>query len=171
MKLYHGGIEAIVCPQIIRVNYGRDFGPAFYTTDIKTQAERWAWRRYQTTARHNGEAQVKAVVSVYEFDEKAARAQLDFLDFPEATLEWLELVVACRANNAFSPGQDVIVGKIANDRVGETITFVLNGIMRKEDALERLKFQHINNQIAFCTERALAHLRYESSYIVESYND
>ena len=39
--------------------------------------------------------------------------------------------------------------------------------MRKEDALERLKFQKINRQIAFCTEAALSYLTFESAYDVE----
>jgi len=39
--------------------------------------------------------------------------------------------------------------------------------MRKEDALERLKFQKINNQFAFCTEKAISFLKFDSSYTVE----
>ena len=43
----------------------------------------------------------------------------------------------------------------------------MQGIMRKEDAVERLRFEKINNQLAFCTERALATLTFVDSYIVE----
>ena len=57
------------------------------------------------------------------------------------------------------------LGKIANDNVGETVEYVLAGIMRKEDAVERLKFEKINDQICFCTERALKTLAFERSYI------
>ena len=60
-----------------------------------------------------------------------------------------------------------VTGKIANDNVGETVSYVLQGIMRKEDAVERLKFEKINNQIAFCTEQAIKQLRFLESYIVE----
>ncbi len=91
---------------------------------------------------------------------------MEFLDFPEANLAWLDLVVACRSDCTFAHGKDVITGKIANDNVGETISYVIAGIMRKEDALERLRFQKINNQVAFCSERALAYLKYESCYTV-----
>lgn len=45
MKLYHGGLIPIGHPRIIRNEIGRDFGFAFYTTDIREQAERWARRR------------------------------------------------------------------------------------------------------------------------------
>ena len=33
-----------------------------------------------------------------------------------------------------------VEGKIADDFVGETILFVIDGVIKKEDALERLKF-------------------------------
>ena len=42
MILYHGSTLEVVSPQIIVSDLGRDFGPAFYTTDVKDQAERWA---------------------------------------------------------------------------------------------------------------------------------
>ena len=67
----------------------------------------------------------------------------------------------------FYHGFDIVTGKIANDNVGETIAYVLAGVMRKEDALERLKFQKINNQFAFCTEKAISFLKFDSSYTVE----
>ncbi len=166
MRLFHGGLVAIESPKIIRSYIGRDFGFAFYTTDISEQAERWAIRRRKTALR-NGDNNAKAIVSVFEFDERNARTQLDILDFPEVSLEWLRLVVACRSDLKFSHGKDIVTGKIANDNVGETVTYVLNGIMREEDALERLKYQKINNQLAFCTEKALSFLKYKSYYIVQ----
>ena len=42
MIIYHGTIVGIKAPKIIKSETGRDFGFAFYTTDIKEQAERWA---------------------------------------------------------------------------------------------------------------------------------
>ena len=45
MILYHGTTLEIKEPKIFRNEIGRDFGFAFYTTDIKEQAERWAVRR------------------------------------------------------------------------------------------------------------------------------
>lgn len=61
----------------------------------------------------------------------------------------------------------IVCGKIANDNVGETVSYVMQGIMRKEDAVERLKFEKINNQIAFCGIAALKELAFIESYIVE----
>ena len=169
MKLYHGGLQPVESPRIIRSEVGRDFGFAFYTTDIREQAERWALRRMQT-AKRNGDLSAKAVISVYRFDEKNARRHVLFRDFSVVSMDWLELVVSCRSDLGYKHGFDIVTGKIANDNVGETIAFVLAGVMRKEDALERLRFQKINNQFAFCTEKALSCLTFDSSYTVEETN-
>ena len=44
MILYHGSTVEVQQPRILKSEIGRDFGFAFYTTDIRTQAERWARR-------------------------------------------------------------------------------------------------------------------------------
>ena len=167
MKLYHGSVVAVETPRIIRSAVGRDFGFGFYTTDIKEQAERWALRRCRA-AKRNGNVDAQAIVSVYEIDIEAARASLNFKDYPKASMDWLDMVVACRSNKDFSHSYDVVTGKIANDSVGETVSYVEAGVMRKEDAIVRLKFQQINNQFAFCSERSLTFLKYISSYVVEA---
>ena len=168
MILYHGSTMEVSQPHILKSEIGRDFGFAFYTTDIQAQAERWARRRTMIESRRT-KTKVQAIVSVYEWDEDAAK-QLQFLQFDGASMEWLELVVTCRSRADYSHGYDIVEGKIANDNVGETVSYVMQGIMRKEDAIERLRFERINNQIAFCTEAALRTLYFQKSYICGSVN-
>ena len=115
MILYHGGYEEVREPHVIQSEIGRDFGFAFYTTDM----------------------------------------------------DWLDLVVRCRGNVAYRHDYDIVIGKIANDNVGETVSYVMQGIMRREDAVQRLRFEKINNQIAFCTDDALCTLRFLESHQVE----
>ena len=166
MILYHGSTLEIPQPRILKSEIGRDFGFAFYTTDIQAQAERWARRRAMIESRR-AKAEVHPIVSVYDWDEDAAK-QLRFLQFDGASMDWLELVVTCRSQTEYSHGYDIVEGKIANDNVGETVSYVMQGIMRKEDAIERLRFEQINNQIAFCTEAALRTLHFRNSYICGS---
>ena len=168
MILYHGSTMEVSQPHILKSEIGRDFGFAFYTTDIQPQAERWARRRAMIESRRT-KTKVQAIVSVYEWDEDAAK-QLRFLQFDGASMEWLDLVVICRSQIDYSHGYDIVEGKIANDNVGETVSYVMQGIMRKEDAIERLRFEQINNQIAFCTETALRTLHFQNSYICGSVN-
>ena len=85
-----------------------------------------------------------------------------------AGMDWLELVVACRSRTDYAHGYDIVEGKIADDNVGETVSYVMQGIMRREDAIERLRFEQINNQIAFCTEASLYTLHFQNSYICGS---
>jgi hypothetical protein len=144
-------------PVIIKTEYGRDFGPGFYTTEIKEQAVRWSLRKSKIEKQRNQDA--KAVVSIYEFDEKSY-SDLKVIHFPEPNAEWLDMVCKCRSNVQYIHRYDIVTGKIANDTVGETVSYVVQGIMRPEDAVERLRFEKINNQICLSTEKALSFLRY-----------
>lgn len=163
MLVYHGTTLEIKEPRIIITEIGRDFGFAFYTTDIKKQAERWAVRRAKMQSRKI-KKNVPAIVNIYEWD---CRNGLNIKEFDGASMEWLEIVVNCRSNITYKHNYDIVIGKIANDNVGETVSYVIQGIMRKEDAIERLKFEKINNQIAFCTEKSLLQLKFIRSYMVE----
>ena len=162
MLVYHGTTLEIKEPKIITSEIGRDFDFAFYTTDIREQAERWAIRRAKIQSRKTNK-HIPSVVNVYEW----VRADADIKEFDGASMEWLDMVVSCRSDLNFRHDHDIVIGKIANDNVGETVSYVVQGIMRKEDAVERLKFEKINNQIAFCSERSLQQLRFIKSYIVE----
>lgn len=95
MILYHGSTVEVQQPRILKSEIGRDFGFAFYTTDIRTQAERWARRRAMIESRRT-KIEVQPVVSVYEWDEDDAK-QLRLLRFDGAGMDWLELVVAAAA--------------------------------------------------------------------------
>ncbi len=163
MILYHGTTLTIEKPKIIESEIGRDFGFGFYTTDIKEQAERWAKRRAKLAQRRGKEIE-GPIVNVFEWN---LDSELNVKKFSGASMEWLEFVVKCRTEERFVHGFDVVEGKIANDNVGETVSYVVQGIMRPEDAIERLRFEEINNQLAFCTELAIDSLSFKDSYKVE----
>ena len=159
MILYHGSFVEIKDPEIVVSEKGRDFGFAFYLTPIKEQAERMAVRKRKIT-RSN-----KAFVSVFEWNED--KELLTYKNFSEPDLEWLDLIIKCRTNINYRHGFDIVEGKIADDSVGETILYVIDGVIKKEDALERLKYQKINSQIAFCTAKSLKSLKFIKSYEVK----
>ncbi len=163
MILYHGTTLEIKEPAIIKSEIGRDFGFAFYTTNIRDQAERWAIRRAKIQSRKE-KTSVQPLVNIYEWENIDGLKIKEFID---ASMEWLEMVVKCRSELNFRHDYDVVIGKIADDNVGETVSYVMQGIMRKEDAVKRLKFERINNQIAFCTSKSLLNLKFIRSYIVE----
>ena len=160
MILYHDSDVEVSKPRIIRSDKGKDFGRAFYLTPIKEQAERMAKRKQRMNHSKT------AVVSVYERDEKNL-SDIKYKVFKKPNLEWLELIIKCRSDTGFKHGYDIVEGKIADDTVFETIIYVLEGAMKKEDAIERLKFQKINSQIAFCTDKSLNLIKYIESYKVK----
>ena len=160
MILYHGSYVEVKNPKIIKSEKGRDFGCAFYLTPIKEQAERMAKRKQRMNKSSS------AIVSVFEWNEKELNTFKSKV-FNNPDLEWLDMIIQCRTNPSFNHGYDIVEGKIADDSVGETILFVIDGVIKKEDALERLKFQKINSQIAFCSEESLKLLKFIKSYEVK----
>lgn len=66
-------------------------------------------------------------------------------DFPDSYLEWPDFILRCRSDARFRHNYNILTSDIANDDVGETISYVQNGIMRREDAVEKLKFSKIND--------------------------
>lgn len=86
MILYHGGTEIVKEPKIILGEQCRDFGFAFYTTDIFEQAFQWAQRLGRFRRK-------QAILNVYEFDGDQAAKDLKFRNFTDYSLEWLEFVV------------------------------------------------------------------------------
>ena len=160
MILYHGSDVEVKEPRIIRSEKGRDFGCAFYLTPIKEQAERMAKRKQRMNSIPS------AIVSVFNWTEKE-KGSIKYKLFNNPDLEWLEMIIECRTKPSFNHGFDIVEGKIADDAVGETVLFVIEGIIKKEDAIERLKFQKINSQIAFCSEKSLKQLKFDKSYEVK----
>lgn len=160
MILYHGSDVEVKKPIIIKSEKGRDFGCAFYLTPIKEQAERMAKRKQRMNKKPF------AFVSVFELDESGVD-KLNCKSFKNPDFEWLDMIIKCRTNPSFEHGYDIVEGKIADDSVGETILFVIDGIIKKEDAIDRLKFQKINSQIAFCSEKSLKYLKFVNSYEVK----
>ena len=65
-------------PQILPGSRLLDFGAGFYTTRSYDQAERWAKTKMRRENGHIG------FVSVYEFDEAAARQMTHIREFAQA---------------------------------------------------------------------------------------
>lgn len=166
MIIYHGSGVEVQEPRIIKSEIGRDFGYGFYTTDIKEQAVRWSKRKTMILNRQsqNGKAlKYKPILNIYEFAYDLAQEKMKMKEFQGPSLEWLEFIIKCRSNKEYSHPYDIVIGNIANDNVGETVSYVMQGIMRKEDAIGRLKFEKINNQISFNTDIAFQCLNYIES--------
>jgi len=159
MILYHGSNVKVQNPIIIKSRKGKDFGFAFYLTPIKEQAERMAIRKANMCNQKTG------IVSMFEWKEE--KSKLTRLEFKNTDIKWLNFVINCRSNSNYKHNYDLIIGKIADDKVGETINFIMDGVITKRQALTKLKYQKINKQLAFCSDKALKELKFIKSYEVK----
>jgi len=158
MILYHGSYLTIEKPDISFSRGNVDFGRGFYVTPIKKQAESWSER----FRRNYG----KGVLSVYEIDERIFRQNLLVLEFTDYSDEWLEHIVACRRGETVGE-YDVVIGGVANDRVFDTIQLYLDGLVPKEEAIKRLRYEKPNIQYCFRRQAVInEYLRFVSSEVI-----
>ena len=146
MLVYHGSFKNIETPKILESKHTKDFGPGFYCTVLREQAERWA-KRYDTP-----------ILNTYTLtlDEN-----LKILEFKAMTEDWLDVIVQCRHGkpHAF----DIVIGAMANDQVFNYISDFMDGILTREQFWSLAKFKYPTHQINFCTEHSLACLTFQHS--------
>lgn len=146
LTVFHGGYSAISQPQIIKGRNTKDFGPGFYCTIIREQAERWA-KRFKTP-----------VVSTYtvRMDES-----LDLIEFSEMTEEWLDFIISCRHGEPHI--HDIVIGPMANDQIYNYVADYIDGAITRSQFWALARFKYPTHQICFCTPRALRCLSFEES--------
>lgn len=156
MRLYHGtnvGFEKIDL-SISKPN--KDFGKGFYLSAELSQAEDMAKSKCDLLGGN-------PVVLSYEFDESAlCSGLLKVKTFDDYSEEWARFVIANRNNKS---GQkvhdyDIVVGPIANDRVGLQLWRFLNQDIDLPTLVEKLKYMRgPTMQYYFGTEQAISCLR------------
>lgn len=159
MTVYHGSVCEIKFPDITMSKRRLDFGPAFYLTSYKRQAEKWALRKASRT-------RGTPVVSVYSLMENMTAFKVK--NFDSTNGEWLDFVCACRHGKSPVRKYDIIRGRVANDDVFKTIDAYLRGSMTREEAIAELRYAKPNDQIAINKATAIASLlKFKKSYVVK----
>lgn len=154
--VFHGGTEVVTTPEIRISRKNCDFGPGFYATHSREQAERWAERQRKIRMLP------EAVVNKYDITglwESGVKVKI----FEAPTEEWLDSVVACRKGEDAFAGHDVVLGPVADDNVYETIRLYEAGVFTREETIRRLKTEKLFNQIVFKTEAAVKFCRFVGS--------
>ena len=80
MTVYHGSNTVAAVPKIIISRNTKDFGPGFYCTIIREQAERWA-KRYS-----------HPVVNTYTVRMSPSLKLLEFKEMSEESLKCLDFI-------------------------------------------------------------------------------
>ena len=158
MRLYHGSTIEVSAPSVARSRRNLDFGPGFYATSFRSQAERWARRKAVFES-------ATPIVNVYELSEDLSAFRV--LEFPRNDGAWLDFVCACRRGELPCEGYDLVVGGVADDKVYEAVSLYYRGIWDRQTTLSALRFYGRNDQYCFVTQEAVdALLSFVSSYEV-----
>ena len=153
MIVYHGSSEVVRQPDTLHSYRALDFGKGFYVTTVREQAERWARRKADLFGG-------TPVVSRYRMRDDLSQFRVK--RFPDDLMEWIEFVCDCRDVKPTYQQYDIIIGKVANDKVFRVVDMYHSGIWDKERALQEIRAYPNYDQIAFITQSAIdALLQYD----------
>ena len=79
--------------------------------------------------------------------------------FDRLNEEWLEFIKKNRSKGGLQHDYDVVIGPVADDNTMETVQLYMANILTAEEAVERLRYNKVNNQVSFHTERALQYVK------------
>ena len=142
MILYHGSDVIVSTLGVEYSTRNLDFGKGFYTTSIKEQAMRWAQRK----------ALINSFVSVFKAN---ISSDLKVLDLTNKLDEWIDFVCECRDGSQVFSSYDLIIGKVADDKVFKVVDMYKNEIWDKARALSEMKIYETCDQIMFATQNAI----------------
>ena len=150
--IYHGTNFLFEEIDLEKSNNRRDFGRGFYCTVLYEQAKEWAKRLYMRNFQGG-----KYVYS-YLFQQAET---LKIKRFEALDKEWLEFIKDNRTKGGTQHTYDVVIGPVADDNTMETVQLYISGILTADEAVDRLRYSKINNQVSFHTKEALKHLHFE----------
>lgn len=147
--LYHGSDSLFEKIDLSKSQNRRDFGKGFYTTVLEKQAQDWAYKQMLRNGNH------KNYVYKFEFEESE---DLKIKHFDSLDKYWLEFIKLNRNKGDIQHDFDVVIGPVADDNTMQTVQLYLLGTITSDEAVERLKFNNVNNQVSFHTEKAIEKL-------------
>lgn len=149
--VYHGTTYDFKSIELVKSRNRRDFGRGFYTTILKSQAIEWG---YRLSLREKAQCYY---LYQYIFEENE---MLKIKRFDSLNKEWLEFIKRNRAKGGTQHTYDIVIGPVADDNTMETVQLYTSGILTAEEAVKRLRYSKVNNQVSFHTEKALTCLRF-----------
>lgn len=160
MIVYHGSTIEVRNPDVDHSFRNLDFGRGFYVTTVREQAERWACRKADLVGAQKG------IITVFNMKEDFSG--LVVKDFGNDMDNWIDFVCACRDGDTSCSKYDIVIGKVADDKVYRVVDMFHRGIWDKQRALNEMKVYETYDQIAFVSQDAIKQvLRYSHTIEVE----
>lgn len=155
MKLYHGTNIAFSEIDLNKSKPNKDFGQGFYLSADYDQALNMA--NIKTEQQQQG----KPVVIEFEVDDYQMNL-LRILRFEDYSEEWAKFILANRASatGKATHDYDIVIGPIANDKVGLQLWKYENQLIDLPTLVNKLRYMKgITIQYFFGTEKAVALLK------------
>ena len=155
MKLYHGTNIVFDKIDLQKSKPNKDFGQGFYLSPDYDQALNMA--NIKTEQLQEGEP----TVMEFEVEVRDIRS-LHTLVFDDYSENWAEFILANRNNSAGTPihNYDIVIGPIANERVGVQLWKFENQLIDMPTLVRELKYMKgLTIQYFFGTETALSILK------------
>lgn len=154
MRSYHGTNQAFDVIDLQKSKPNKDFGRGFYLSPDYNQALSMA---------HIKVEQQQGTPQVMEFDvDETAMQSLRLLRFDDYSEQWAEFILANRNNPT---GQsvhdyDIVIGPIANDRVGLQLWKYENQLIDLQTLVRKLRYMKgMTVQYFFGTSKAITLLK------------
>jgi hypothetical protein len=155
MKLYHGTNKDFDKIDLLKSKPNKDFGRGFYLSADYGQALDMAKVKVEQLETGN------PMVQVYEIADNAWE-DLRVLRFENYSEEWAKFILLNRNNPMPLPAHDydVVIGPIANDRVGVQLWRYENHSIDLPTLVRKLQYMKgVTIQYFFGTERAIKQLQ------------
>ena len=155
MKLYHGTNTDFNHIDIDKSKPNKDFGRGFYLSADYKQAQNMANIKFEQLGTGT------PLVQEYFVDEKDIQ-KLKCLMFDDYTEEWAKFILLNRNNPLTTPAHDydIVIGPIANDKVGVQLWKYESQLIDLPTLIKRLKYMKGRTiQYFFGTERAIKLLK------------
>lgn len=155
MTLYHGTNAAFETIDLTRSKPNKDFGRGFYLSANQDQALEMAKTKVEQL-----ETGTPTVIA-YNVDETQL-AELKVLRFDEYSEEWAKFILLNRNNSSNKPAHDydIVIGPIANDRVGVQLWRYETHSIDLPTLVHNLRYMKgVTIQYYFGTDRAIKLLR------------
>ena len=155
MKLYHGTNQVFDVIDLQKSKPNKDFGRGFYLSSNYEQALNLANIKIEQ------QQEGHPIVMEFEVDEKEMNT-LHILRFEDYTEQWAEFILANRSNITEKPihDYDIVIGPIANDRVGLQLWKYENQLIDLPTLVAKLRYMKgVTIQYFFGTEKAVSLLK------------
>jgi len=164
-------------------NFGKDFGPGFYTTHLIEQAKRWANRSPFKRARYEGVSAINYSACVLKIAfNRELMGNAEVLTFTDASKDWARFILFNRMQTKHSTPvttfrPEIIIGYMADNDTNELVSkYMFMESYSFEDfyrdiqmrnPLEVMTMDELGNQYTLCNENLNKALSLEGCYLME----